>query len=233
MDKILAKAFTLAEVLMVVGILGVVALFTIPNLKNDTVSETNVATLKATYNQLETALNLLLADYGSLQAVKDSCNSGTAVACLNSKIVEKLDLQLNCASSNLSRCYSSETLKNIDGGDVASGASNARCSYAFTLSNGASVCYVTAGDNYEIDINGSKKGPNVLGIDVFDTYFDANDDLSYDNPSTATAANTARAGGGAFTTGRDETAWAMTFGNIDYTKCKASLQWNRVTSCAN
>lgn len=232
MKKNLKKAFTIAEVLMVVAILGAVAVLTIPNLKNNTTEETNAVTLKTAYSQLETAINAAIAEYGSIQEVTDSCTpAGTA--CFNRNVVKNLDLQLNCETSNLSRCYSSETLKNIDGGDVASGASNARCSYAFILSNGASVCYVSASDNYEIDINGPKKGPNVLGVDVFDTYFDANGDLSYDNPSTATATNTARARGGAFTTGRDETAWVMTFGNMDYLKCKASLEWNKKVTCDN
>ena len=135
MKKNLKKAFTIAEVLMVVAILGAVAVLTIPNLKNNTTEETNAVTLKTAYSQLETAINAAIAEYGSIQEVTDSCTpAGTA--CFNRNVVKNLDLQLNCETSNLSRCYSSETLKNIDGGDVASGASNARCSYAFILSNG-------------------------------------------------------------------------------------------------
>lgn len=241
MNKFTRKAFTLGEVLIVVAILGAIAVMAVPNLKNNTTSETNITALKTAYNQLETAINTVVTAYGSLQDAKNApstdCGSTNEVICLNNSIIKNLDLQLNCQNSNLSRCYSSDVLQDIDGANVASGASYERCSYAFVLSNGASVCYVNRGDsyqfdNYEIDINGPKKGPNVLGVDVFEAYIDANDDLSYDDPSLdASTINSNRKGKNGFVTQRDETAWAMAFGNMDYTKCKASLRWNDITSC--
>lgn len=232
MNKFAKRAFTLAEVLMVVGILGVVSLLTVPNLKNNTMAETDITSLKTTYNQLETAVAAVLGEYGSIQSAKTAgssseCNSNDETICFNNLVTNKLDTRLNCQNSNLSKCYSADKLTDIDG-ETINAQSNSRCGYAFIISNGASVCYLSSTGNYEIDINGPKKGPNVRGIDVFSTYFDENDDLSYDDPGTAL---TSRKGGDDFVKNRDETAWAMTFGNIDYIKCKASLKWHNVTQC--
>ena len=100
------------------------------------------------------------------------------------------------------------------------------------MSNGVSVCSLSSASSYEIDVNGGKNGSNVVGIDVFETYIDSNDDLSYDDPTGITTTNTARAGGGGFTLNRDETAWVMTFGNMEYLKCN-NLEWNKKVTCDN
>ena len=237
MNKFSTKAFTLAEVMIVVAILGAVAVMVMPNLKNNTSEDTYIPTLKAAYGQLEAAISSVISDYSSIQDAKSAstdCGSSNEDTCLDNLIANKLDLQLNCETSNLSRCYSSEKLKYIDGNNASSGASYARCGYAFILSNGVAICHISDTthdyETYEIDVNGPKKGPNVLGIDVFRTYLDVNDDFSYDsNPEGVNA----RKNGADFRKNRDETAWAMTFGNMEYVKCGADLKWNIKTTCDN
>lgn len=226
------KSFTLGEVLLVIGILGAVAVLTLPNLKNNTSEETNVSLLKTAYSQLETAISSVVADYGSIQSAKNAssdCGSENETTCFNNLVANKLDLQLNCQTSNLSRCYFTEKPKNVNGNNARSND----CEYAFILSNGVSICSLSSASKYEIDVNGGKNGSNVVGIDVFETYIDSNDDLSYDDPTDFNTTNTARAGGGDFTVNRDETAWVMNFGNMDYLKCGNNLKWNQKVNCDN
>ena len=46
------KAFTLAEVLTVIGIIGVVATLTLPNLKDSSDEQVNVSKAKKVYSEL-------------------------------------------------------------------------------------------------------------------------------------------------------------------------------------
>ena len=99
MNKFTRKAFTLGEVLIVVAILGAIAVMAVPNLKNNTSAETNIARLKTAYSQLETAINSVIADYGSLQDARNAaadCGTTNEVVCFNTLVANKLDLQLNC-----------------------------------------------------------------------------------------------------------------------------------------
>ena len=59
------KAFTLAEVLIVLGVIGVVSALTIPNLKDNTSDQVNVARAKKVYSELETAYDRTTLKYGN------------------------------------------------------------------------------------------------------------------------------------------------------------------------
>ena len=60
------SAFTLAETLIVIGIIGVIASLTIPTLSNETNSKEVVTKLKKTQAILEDAFGRAEAQYGSL-----------------------------------------------------------------------------------------------------------------------------------------------------------------------
>ncbi len=69
MDKLSIKrffAFTLAETLIVMGIIGVVAALTIPNLNSSTADKEKVAKLKKVYSNLEDAVGRSEAVYGPM-----------------------------------------------------------------------------------------------------------------------------------------------------------------------
>ncbi len=69
MDKLSIKrffAFTLAETLIVMGIIGVVAALTIPNLNSSTADKEKVAKLKKVYSNLEDAVGRAEAVYGPM-----------------------------------------------------------------------------------------------------------------------------------------------------------------------
>ena len=61
------KAFTLAETLVVMGIIGVVAALTIPNLSSSTANKENVARVQKAYSTLNEAFERVQAEYGNIQ----------------------------------------------------------------------------------------------------------------------------------------------------------------------
>lgn len=63
--NIYRRAFTLAEVLVTLGILGVVAALTIPSLTNKVPDQKHMAALKKTYSVLQQATNLVIAEHES------------------------------------------------------------------------------------------------------------------------------------------------------------------------
>ena len=63
------KAFTLAEVLITLVIIGVIAAMTIPTLMNNTNNQELVSRLKKTYSELSQATNRIIADEGLAQLI--------------------------------------------------------------------------------------------------------------------------------------------------------------------
>ena len=231
MKKNTKEAFTLAEVLMVIAIIGAVAVLAVPNLKTGISEDTNIAKLKATYNQLETAINAVIADYGSVKDADESCASSTNFSCFNGLLAAKMDLQLNCGTTGHSKCYSSEKLKDFSGNElIDENSAYERCEYSFILSNGAAICYRDDDPGrYEIDVDGPKKGPTIYGVDIFETFLDDDSGTyTYDYSEDYVSDRAADAG---FSDGYDEFAWAMTFGNMDYIKCASQLKWHSKTTC--
>ena len=64
-DKFCLVAFTLAEVLITLGIIGVVAAITLPSLIQRNIEKQRVAQLKKAYSELSQAYNLAIAENGS------------------------------------------------------------------------------------------------------------------------------------------------------------------------
>lgn len=58
------KAFTLAEILIVMAIIGTVAVATIPNLVDSYQEDKDVAKLRSVYHDLEVAYAKAVAEYG-------------------------------------------------------------------------------------------------------------------------------------------------------------------------
>lgn len=56
--------FTLAEVLITLGIIGIVAALTIPTLINNYQKKAYIAALQKTYSQTQNAFKLMMADEG-------------------------------------------------------------------------------------------------------------------------------------------------------------------------
>lgn len=107
--KVKSKAFTLAEILLTLTIIGIVAALTIPSLLNDTKDKDTVIKLKKHYNTIYSAYNKLIADGYDLDSVmSNGPNAMNSFA--NALIVTK-----NCGKNT--GCFPNVSYKNLDGSD--------------------------------------------------------------------------------------------------------------------
>jgi prepilin-type N-terminal cleavage/methylation domain-containing protein len=178
------KGFTLAEVLITMSIVAVVALMTVPTIVKNYRYKTYAATLKQVVSQLEDAIKSSMADekadtfMQSTGGVASSCTAGkeTGSCYLFLKYIKYV---LACSSSTDKRCVSESGYKSISGA-YANNIFGGNC---YKLMNGATVCMVyndrgaSSRTYVAIDINGSSQ-PNITGIDLFTGYITNNGSIA-------------------------------------------------------
>ncbi len=156
------KAFTLAEVLVTLGIIGVVSAMTVPTLMQNYQRQSYVTQLHKVYNEFSQALTQYQTDRNAVNLTEAGLNSKDAVDTFIKKyfrVVQECD--------SMDDCFADE-YKTLQG---SSDTSYSRDVKSFVLASGASIrpSYATDGSNFKllnvgIDVNG-KKGPNILGRD--------------------------------------------------------------------
>lgn len=168
------KAFTLAEVLITLGIIGVVAALTMPSLMANYKKSVAKNLFKKTYSTLTNAFNQTVQDLG--ESVNCSNQSYTSEACkeLWNEFVKNLNVVKYCETDAYAQgCvpnYSPEIFPRTQGCGGFSAAQIKEQQPAAVLADGSIIfpygwqktLYPAIG----FDINGFKK-PNVGGQDVF------------------------------------------------------------------
>ena len=177
------SAFTLAETLIVMGIIGVVAALTLPNLNSSTGDKEKVAKVKKIYSNLNDALGRAQAVYGPIDEWCSNLFSDSYdgfADCQQRKserLTEFLKLSKNCGMNGSKNCLgrSSVILKLIDGEDDTD-----------EFCNNDTVCVILEDGtllefNYNfmvIDIDGPNKGPFTYGKDIFSFKIDNTNELT-------------------------------------------------------
>ena len=179
-SETLKCAFTLAEVLITLAIIGIVAALTIPTLVTNYQNHLNVVRLKKFYTTFQEALKQATLDencafdmacYYSSIGVTDNGNTQDRVDRALNSIAKQLNGLKKCENPTgtgfYTGCCTSYTINhNYDG----SGNEN-NCYYNFITKDGMYVAYIASGSRTNggwttVDVNG-KKGPNREGRDVF------------------------------------------------------------------
>ena len=186
-----APAFTLAEVLVTLGIIGVVSAMTVPSLMQNYQRQSYVTQLHKVYNELSQSLLRYQNDKNAINLTEAGLNSQ---AQMNSFVSSYFKVVQTCTNS-LTPCFLDQnSYKKMNGTALTSAYS---VTNAYVLANGASVrfLYAVSGDkigNLMVDING-QKGPNILGRDLFTiaVYKDGTlDDTATSAPLTKDARDT-------------------------------------------
>ncbi len=188
------KAFTLAEVLITLGIIGAVAAMTLPAIIQKKNNIETVTRLKKAYSMLNQAFKMASVKYGD---VRDWAEWNDAEVILDKYIIPEIKGAKKygkALDSKLSLCYDSNfKLQGIGtdnpsqytwfDGVFISAPFITNKTASFKLSDGSCVglnpsgAIGTNGSNYEymliIDINGMN-GPNVAGDDLFFFIIDRN-----------------------------------------------------------
>ena len=206
-----AIAFTLAETLVVMGIIGVVAALTIPNLNQSTGDREKVAKVKKIYSNLEDAFGRATAVYGPYDTWLNGLSTDEEKALkIGQRITEFMKLSKDCGIAE----YSSSCIVQSNSGD----------NYHVLLADGTGMAIKWSG-HIKVDIDGPNKGKNREGWDYDQFEFELTNDgvipVGCDNP------------------GVGWTCWVIQMGNMDYLKLDdhgkcpngKTLDWTTNTSC--
>lgn len=179
------KAFTLAEVLITLGIIGVVAAMTIPTLINNSNSKALASQYKEDYSIIANAVKMMQNDYGSVAAginysIGTISNLGAyikyAQICPNNARTEGCAPYVGVNAANLklldgedywwTSTFDAQGAIMQNGSVIVYNHSNSACQNMSQLNVG--VC-----GSIIVDVNGPKS-PNVFGRDIFEIYITEN-----------------------------------------------------------
>ncbi len=166
-------AFTLAEVLITLGVIGVVAAVTLPTLIANYQKHVTVTQLKKAYTEFSQAMQKAESDHG-LMETWDFADFDTAQERLTyfgeNYLFPYIKIIKKCIPTS-NECWA-DNVMSLGGRNALS---NNGTRGSFVTANGYSVYYWMHGSGtglvYYVDINGFK-APNIVGKDIF--YFQAN-----------------------------------------------------------
>ena len=177
------SAFTLAEVMITLLIIGVVSSLVIPAIVNDTQDAELKAAWKKKYSELEQASRLLIMDNGG--SLKNLCSG--SYSCFTNIFKNYLSSSKQCANAKTEGCWhmgnewyylDKSPASILDNGAISGRNVN---TIGITLNDGtflfsvwmSSTCswgqYPNSCGHITVDINGFK-GPNTVGKDIFAVY---------------------------------------------------------------
>lgn len=159
-------AFTLAEVLITLGILGIVASITTPTVIGNYKKKTYATKLKAVFYEINEALDLITTEEAKTRTLDTSLHTdilpdGTSVDGLDNFMNTYFTVVQKCVNGS-GNCFAAKYNNSVD--------NNPCTKYtAYVLNNGAALCLHRTPNHmvyFYIDINGVV-GPNSSGRDIF------------------------------------------------------------------
>ena len=175
------KAFTLAELLIALTIVGVVAILTVPHVVKNAFTRANVAVLQQTYTKLsETLQSLMLEERIQVLDDLDLPLSYEDETQSHAFMKKYFDISKDCGDS-LDGCFAASYKDIEDGRSRADLFSFYEAETFFILNNGAAIAMTADIAGYMfIDAN-NVEPPNVLGRDLFVLYIDQKGTVSADS----------------------------------------------------
>lgn len=184
------KAFTLAEVLIVIGIIGVVSAMTIPGLINKYQKQALESQLKKSYSTLQQVIKLMMAEEGVGNyydtQLEQYCRYGSGDLCRNT-----LNKYFKSPKMEYSGAGFTKTYHGLACGSYGQGffeykdcvTANYTLDYGpgtmVTLFNGSEIFInINSHGNFRIDVNGIQK-PNTENLDIFDVQVSDNGTLRF------------------------------------------------------
>lgn len=171
-------AFTLAEVLITLGIIGIVAAITIPTLSQKLYEKRTVTQLRAVQSILAQAIKAAEAEDGEVEGwgLKQDRSKEDAEL-IAEKLRKHMKVAHDCGTEPDTNgfCFPNTTYTYLNGNKSPNYA-NRDYYYKIVLNNGASIFIQSYPDNtdndegylnFNVDINGPKP-PNTVGKDLFD-----------------------------------------------------------------
>lgn len=233
-------AFTLAEVLITLGIIGIVAALTIPTLMQNANEKATVTALKKAYSTLSQAYTMAVQENGTPDNWGLS-GDGTGSKNILDMLAPKLKIQKNCEANG--DCFPDKMYKTLGNGNwqnffgsttigqaqLADGSLLVTISYAdCNTPRGTSPALQNPCGWLGVDTNGAKN-PNQLGVDFFAFYLTKTGIIPIGTAQETT--------GISFDDCKNKNmgygcaAWVIYNENLDYLKCASDLSWTGKTKC--
>lgn len=156
------KAFTLAEILITMGIIGVVSAMTVPALNQSWQRDAYTTQLRKVYSEVAQAAVRLKTDKNvqSLAEARITSNN------IREEFIHKYFVVLRDCPL-ITGCFPN-SYKTVGGTTVATDSISFDTCSSSVIASGAALCYRVVGDRIRIivDVNGTKD-PNIFGRDVF------------------------------------------------------------------
>jgi prepilin-type N-terminal cleavage/methylation domain-containing protein len=227
------RGFTLAEVLITLGIIGVVAALTMPSLIARHQEKVTVTKVAKNYSIISNAYNMIKSEEGPMSewGTSDDNHKLSDAMIMGEKFEQYLRFTKLCKDK--SGCWPDAVYKRLNS-QYWTNVETQGFNYKGVLEDGTlfSVYQYTDGgvplDKHgviDIDINGFK-GPNTLGKDVFrfsivDRTVSAMGSVDVDPDISDCIGKDA--------IGNNCAAWVIFAKNLDYLKCPGQLSWEKTT----
>ena len=166
-QRVKAYAFTLAETLIVIGIIGVVAALTLPNLNHATGDKEKVTRVKKMYSALAEAVDRAEAIYGPYDEwfINDENDPRTKAKRAGERITEFMKISKTCEPEE-EGCFGKDSkLYDYD-------------FYRVVTADGTSIAFALS-DGIIVDIDGPNKGNSTDGKDWFAFFYKKTDSGTY------------------------------------------------------
>ena len=176
MNKKNKMGFTLAEVLITLSILGVVAAITIPSVISKYNKHLTEVRFKMAYSMLSKVVDLISAENGKPinTIVDEAMSSGDSINYFNNNYLRKyIKFTKECrpkeANCSIFKVGDYNTIKTMGGEHINMSVYNTDIIWEYALPNGMFLginSYNGQSLPFVVDLNGSK-GPNQIGYDIF------------------------------------------------------------------
>ncbi len=225
------SAFTLAEVLVTLGIIGVVAALTLPSLIANHKEKEAIVKVKKVYSILSQAYTAVINEYETPDNWGWDSEAGAVVYSVDlaEKFMPYLNVIQDCGYGE--GCFPDLKYKKFDGGLLLNFHENP-IRYMVKLADGSVIAFMGLKPNdvngywggFYYDTNGDK-GPNQFGKDLFQIEImkDRLVGLYTDKPEDVLP--------DCITNGFSCLAWILANDNMDYLHCPDDLDWNTKTTC--
>ena len=229
------KGFTLAEILITLGIVGVVAALTLPSLIQNYQEKANIVKLKKNYSIMQQAYAMAIQENGTADnwnIKADSYNENENILYYLKPYLNKIKYcgaQNNCWKAN--RYNLNKTVTEPIGRYMM---------FSKAILSDGSIIAVRVNDtefsddihrwaDYVVDLNG-EKGPNVYGKDVFCFYFTQNKIIPFGGHNQAYNFDSGWCSTKIAKNSVGCAAWVLQNENMDYLHCN-DLSWTEKKSC--
>lgn len=238
--------FTLAEVLITLGIIGIVAAMTLPTLTASYKEKARITALKKMYSQLQNAFNLAVYENGPL----DTWDLAVTYSRVDDENYTLDNTGRNKFMANITKylkpapagtVLKNEGLYSLDGRQFGEASSVTGAGTSINEDNGIFITadgyyllcgWVASADLIQFWIGLPNEKTWITGVNFFSFYVTKKgfipEGLSQSDFSTN--CNVSSKSVASNLNGRTCTAWALQYGNMEYLRCN-DLKFNEKTKC--